>query len=409
MKRGKLVRLMSVMLGAIMLLAGCGSDKKKEEPTVEFKSKDGSYAISAPEGWKKSEEQIDGSLSIESAQGNLTILIQQFTKTAVSAMYPTREEFIQFYKQAVTSNFGDAKTMTENPAMTGSTLIEAEEYTITQGKRTEQAYIVYLETDYAYYVAVAGGLNSKYKEQFEMLQSCIGTFREDAQVIASLTPELSDTLLWFNGTYGLLTASNRGNLQLVGGFEANDTTKQQMIEGLKNSWDVTDRASADENLKWLLEEGHNSDLLELYQSCEMDIYTKEELVQELENAKITGIDAVIMLLTYDAVQQYGENAIKAWDLCRAMQMSTWYYLAGYYTYEEAMDQSLEIAKLLQSTYTSWDDMMQSYLYGFQYWNEDDSSDETSDSYARKQLYERLKTQENSPYQLDWNMTLTKDW
>ena len=74
-----------------------------------------------------------------------------------------------------------------------------------------------------------------------------------------------------------------------------------------------------------------------------------------------------------------------------------------------MDQSLEIAQLLQKTYTSWDEMIESYMYGFQYWNEDDISDTSSDSYERKQMYEQLKTKEGSPYQLDWNITLTKEW
>ena len=178
---------------------------------------------------------------------------------------------------------------------------------------------------------------------------------------------------------------------------------------LQSSWDVTDKASADETLKWLLEEGHNSDLLKSYADYELDSYTREELIEVLEESQITGMDAVIILLEYDAVKKFGDKAILAWDLSRAMQLSAWYYLAGYYTYEEAMDQSLEIAQLLQKTYTSWDEMIESYMYGFQYWNEDDISDTSSDSYERKQMYEQLKTKEGSPYQLDWNITLTKEW
>lgn len=183
-----------------------------------------------------------------------------------------------------------------------------------------------------------------------------------------------------------------------------------MKKGLKDSWDVTDRASADETLKWLTEDGgHNSKLLAAYHDNKLDEYSREELMNALSDESYTDLDKSYYLGIYDSAQKYGDNAIKAWDLSRAMQLCAWYYLAGYYTYGEAMDSSLEIASELQKTYTSRDDMMQSYFYGFQYWNDDDMTDETSESYARIQIYQNLKENKDGPYTLDWNYTLQKDW
>lgn len=220
----------------------------------------------------------------------------------------------------------------------------------------------------------------------------------------------SETILWFNATYGTITTMNEGDLTLFGGYDIGDASYVNMIQnGLIDWWDVTDRKTADETLQWLLNGGHNDALLEIYEQEELSSFTRDELVSTLSDDEYTDDDRAYYLGIYDAVDTYGDNAILAWDLSRAMQLSSWYYIAGYYTYEEALDSCLEIAKKMQKQYTSWEDMMQSYLLGFQYWNEDDISNPTSDSYARNRLYEKLRAQENSPYFIDWNLKLQKDW
>jgi hypothetical protein len=42
------------------------------------------------------------------------------------------------------------------------------------------------------------------------------------------------------------------------------------------------------------------------------------------------------------------------------------------------------------------------MVGYEYWAEE-SSDE------RRAVYEELKAAPDSPYQLDWNLTLEKNW
>ena len=142
---------------------------------------------------------------------------------------------------------------------------------------------------------------------------------------------------------------------------------------------------------------------------EMGDLTREELEEILDYGEFTAEDRAYYQVVYEAYNQFGENAIAGWDLSRAMQMCAWYYLAGYYTYEEAMDASLEIATRLQSTFGSWDEMMQSYLYGFQYWAEDDMENPDSDSYERREIYNTLKEMPNGPFSVDWNLTFQKDW
>ncbi len=101
-------------------------------------------------------------------------------------------------------------------------------------------------------------------------------------------------------------------------------------------------------------------------------------------------------------EQYGAEAIDAWDYCRALNLMGFFYLAGYYTETEALDGSLEIAKTLQGKFDSWDALVESYLRGYEYWAEE-SSDE------RREIYEDLKKRDDNPYSVDYNTELVKSW
>ncbi|WP_343208076.1 DUF1266 domain-containing protein [Anaerolentibacter hominis] len=222
--------------------------------------------------------------------------------------------------------------------------------------------------------------------------------------------KVSDTVLWFNTAYAVLTEANKGDITQIGGYKKTDTTKELCKQLLEGSWDVTDRASADETLDWILTEGHRADFvadIEYLNDAgllEMDRKEVQDVLAETDEETL-----VYFNLVADAYDKFGENAIDAWDYCRALSLLGFYYVADYYTKEESLDASLEIARTLQQTFASWDEMMESYLYGYQYWSEDDMNDELSASYARKQVYESLKGGKSNPYTLDWNLELTKDW
>lgn len=104
-----------------------------------------------------------------------------------------------------------------------------------------------------------------------------------------------------------------------------------------------------------------------------------------------------------AYKNSGEGAIDAWDYCRAMQVIRESYLAGYYTETEELDNMLEVAKILQNRFGSWDEMTESYLRGYEYWKESPSAYQ-----SRKEGYENLKAT-SSCYQIDWNTPLNKAW
>lgn len=226
---------------------------------------------------------------------------------------------------------------------------------------------------------------------------------------ASKKTEVSDTVKWFNASYAILTELNDWDYTMFGGMKANEINKQLEIALLDEWWGVTDRASADETLDWILTEGHRTGFAE-------DMLYLEELESELEEEMldeervffyeylfdIEEDEAQYLADSYSMYKEYGENAIDGWDYCRALNLMGYYYIAGYYTEQEALDKSLEIAEQVQPMFGSWDELIDSYLRGYEYWAEE-SSDE------RRAVYEDLKTRDDNPFAVDYNTTLEKTW
>lgn len=216
----------------------------------------------------------------------------------------------------------------------------------------------------------------------------------------------SDTVRWFNASYAILTELNNHDYTRFGGMKINEFNKQLQIASLEQSWDVTDRDSADETLDWVLTEGHRTGFAEgnkwLAEYGLSELEEDEWLPFILYCFEVDEEEAQVLVDDYAIYDKYGEHAIDAWDYARAMNLVSFYYVAGYYTEEEALDKSLEIAKVFQPMYSSWDEMIDSYLLGYEYWAEE-SSDE------RRAIYEDLKSRDDNPYAVDYNTTLEKTW
>ena len=219
---------------------------------------------------------------------------------------------------------------------------------------------------------------------------------------AVTTPE---TILWINATHAVLTDLNGWDYNLFGGMDATEANKEMMIPFLEEWWGVTDRASADDNLNWLLTEGHRASFVSLMQLLDTDGWadsTEEEVAAMLAEVLEDENSGKFTAQSYTQYHTYGESAIDGWDYCRALSLLGWYYIAGYYTETEALDKALEIAKELQGKYTSWDELTESYMRGYEYWSEASAD-------PRREVYQELKELSDGPYQIPWDLTLEKSW
>lgn len=214
-----------------------------------------------------------------------------------------------------------------------------------------------------------------------------------------------DTVRWFNASYAILTELNGWDYTKFGGLENTKLNNERVKTLLEEWWDVTDRESADETLDWILEEGHRADYLETMELLDM-IGAQELNRSELtdffvEGFEFTNEEADLFAGLYLAYRE-DEHATDGWDYCRAMNLLGYYYIAGYYTEEEALDKSLEIAKKVQPLFDSWDELVDSYLYGYEYWAEESSAE-------RREIYEKLKKKSDNPYTVDYKTELKKEW
>ncbi len=227
--------------------------------------------------------------------------------------------------------------------------------------------------------------------------------------------ELPQTVLWFNATYAPLTYSNGWNWRLLGGMEPTEENRDISRRLLVSSWSVRDRESALETTKSLLQNGHRKKCLDYTKQMEewgiLDL-REEEFVQQILEKDVgdeVGRYAVAYMMHRAKIEP---EFITAWDLCRVNQLYADYYFCGYMTYEEAMDASLANSLNLQELYGSWEEMVEGYLVGYQFWQGDVSGfdqEYDSPSQKRRHYYEMLLELEDRPYKLDWNMELTRSW
>ena len=413
MKRKKRAAVICVVMALFAVLLGaCGGVKSQEELIAEmkeFSSPDASYSLYFDQKWKEEDlglasAGINNWLCVSNDRGTEIAVVMQLPKSGAMQMASSMDEV----KDLVESSYGVSSpaAVSEIPTVPGMTNLTAVSGTAEVDGSSAEVYIVYGETDYAYY-AVMYGYSKIGEAQTAYIKASLSKFVETApEEEDNSTVEITDTIRWFNASYAVLTELNGWDYGRFGGLAANDDSMAKVQGMLNDSWDVTDRASADETLDWILTEGHRLSFQEDMQTFEevgiADVGPEERVPLILDNFYLDEDEAQMCADWYSWYEQYGADAVAGWDYCRAMNLLSFYYIAGYYTEQEALDKSMEIAAQMQPLFGSWDELMDSYLRGYEYWAEE-SSDE------RRGVYEDLKSRSDNPYVVDYNMTFEKTW
>ena len=95
-----------------------------------------------------------------------------------------------------------------------------------------------------------------------------------------------------------------------------------------------------------------------------------------------------------------------WDLCRATQLLGMMYLVGMLTRDELDQEFSRVGRVIQRSFSSWDELVESYLEGFRAWVDRTGRDGAGNLAFRREIYERLKRQSFSPYSIPWNTDLS---
>lgn len=402
-KLKKVATLSLVATMGIMMLQGCGAKSSEDllDEMKEFSPEDDSYTISLDEDWELEDLGMDNWLSAFNNAGTKGVVVMQFPFSSAMSI-----ESMDAMEELVEESYAYTGEEADVPEISGLENLKATEGKITIENSNIDGYVIYGESDYAYYTFIFAANNMSNSFIKNMNVSCESFVESAPEVEDHSTVENTDTVTWFNACYAILTKANGWDYTRFGGLPANDENMANVQETLDASWSVTDRASADETLDWILTEGHRADYAEDMKTLEEaglgQCAAEERESYLMENFEVDSADAAYFANMYAAYETDGEGAIDGWDYCRAMNLLSFYYIAGYYTEQEALDKSLEIAQTMQPLFESWDDLMESYFIGYEYW-----STESAD--ARRELYDAIKIADDSPYTVDYKMSLEKTW
>lgn len=120
------------------------------------------------------------------------------------------------------------------------------------------------------------------------------------------------------------------------------------------------------------------------------------------------LDTVEYMSAGPGFQNCVDQAGRAWELCRSMQLLGCAYLVEWCGREEMLRRSCEVGKIIQDTFQSWDELCQGFLDGFAAWRLSGGlAPEAAREYVQQRagIYWAIKGRKDSPYNLPWRMEL----
>ncbi len=187
----------------------------------------------------------------------------------------------------------------------------------------------------------------------------------------------SDTIKWINACTTIFALESHFDYNLFGHIEKSFLIRFGRRVMLKKSWNVKNRKDTINTLNGLLD---------------------SRAIDELNNAD-----------NNDVVYKNRMKALCAWDLQRVMLVGGFAYLAGYLTFEEALDFSLDACKKIQNIFSDWEDYNNNYLVGHMLWSGVNVTSVDQVQSDRKLVYEDIMKDEITPWDIPWNTNLTREW
>jgi len=404
--------ILAVAMIAAALLYGCGnkpSSGKREVPLNTYTAESGMYEVSLPGDWTQEDNMgLTDMLCLSRSDGAAAVFIGMSKNQLAGAGdldVESLDDFLDYANSMFLNGTAATTTLTDAKAVEIDGFLNslAKEGTMTQTEGgSGKVFLQCSDTENAYYVIVLSATDN-----YDDIVPPVMESLELKELELQEQNALSDTLRWFNTSYALITTLNGGDLDQVAGYEPGELMESTISAMLDRDWGITDKDTLEDTIDWLVSEGHNKDALDYISESGADGMSEDELAAFMDENAISPKDRVVLLSAYNAKKAYGKKAIAGWDLGRAMSLAGWGYLAGHYTYDEAMEKSLKTAKKIQKKFDSWEDFMNSYFLGYSYWSGEDPEDSSSQAYQRHETYETLK--DSGVYDVDWNLALEKEW
>ena len=121
-----------------------------------------------------------------------------------------------------------------------------------------------------------------------------------------------------------------------------------------------------------------------------DIHSRKEL-----------LDTVEYMSRGAGFQHCVTKADKAWELCRCNQLLSISFRLGWISRREMVRRSCQVGRLIQTVFSGWEDMSESFLEASIRWMGFGSQG----AELRKAIHKALWTRPDSPYSLPWDLPL----
>ena len=207
--------------------------------------------------------------------------------------------------------------------------------------------------------------------------------------------------LWALATTALLTQLNGQHHDILGGdvnAQAQTAHDQQI---LRDGWKITDRQSLQDTLDWLANTGEREEFARLGKQVQaMEHQQQRVFLQSLQSDRPKQVAAMIAQQYYP---QLGQRSLLGWDLARLISVCRLGYGAGYLTDYDAWQRIMPVARQLQHTFSSWQDLSNNVIIGHMYWQ---AAQTTMAGDALTRIAQMLLSNPASPWvKLPWGMDL----
>ena len=164
---------------------------------------------------------------------------------------------------------------------------------------------------------------------------------------------------------------------------------------LQSWWNITDRESTLEIVRWLLLEGHHADAdaaLALMRGDQSEAGDPEEKAEDVQ-----AIAEFMIRNGYCTAETLPQTVI-AWDLVRIANLGRWALHAGYLSEEEMWQVMQVAADTAREHFSSWEEYGRSFAFGRGVWHGDEEDCQTA-----WEIVTTLLEEETSPWQqIPWN-------
>ena len=125
-------------------------------------------------------------------------------------------------------------------------------------------------------------------------------------------------------------------------------------------------------------------------NCPWDIHSRHEL-----------LETVTYMSTGPGFQKCRTKADQAWELCRCTQLLAIAFRLGWISRRDMVRRSCRVGRLIQRTFSGWQEMSESFLARCLLWMEDPSPGAD----MRRAIHKALWLRPDSPYNLPWDLPL----